>query len=180
MVNEDITCGYNAMIFSKLGCPTECQTPSTSGHLCNGHGICDYDTSQSVARCFCDTNWVGHHCFEQGSTGLPPKQSYAGNIAGGFFGGIFTGLALVAIWGFVLSKVRWRVHLTPHAALCYIFAFHAETRGIFLRGLLRNFRRGFWRLLSCSCARRGHGGLRLPRKGGSSSPVWLLRTSFLG
>lgn len=106
MVNEDVTCGYNAMIFSKLGCPTECQTPSTSGHLCNGHGICDYDTTQSVARCFCDTNWVGHHCYEQGTTGLPPKQSYAGNIAGGFFGGIFTGLALVAIWAFVLSKVR--------------------------------------------------------------------------
>lgn len=80
----------------------QCPFTGIPNKLCGGHGLCDWDTSQNAARCFCNQGWSGADCMTQGDKGLPPPISYAGNVAGAFFGGLFAGLVLVL--GFVAFK----------------------------------------------------------------------------
>lgn len=101
-VIEDVQCGYHIMVYSRAGCPEQCPFVGIPNKLCGGHGLCDWDTSQNAARCFCNAGWSGPDCMTAGDKGLPPAKSYAGNVAGAFFGGLFTGLILVV--GFVAVK----------------------------------------------------------------------------
>lgn len=102
LILEDVTCRYSAFIYSRAGCPLQCPFATApgrfgAGHLCAGQGICDYDFSASTARCFCDKGWSGADCTQSGDKGLPPPPSYGGNIAGGFFGGIALGAAVLLV-----------------------------------------------------------------------------------
>jgi hypothetical protein len=101
---QDLQCATPALIFA------EC--PNGFG-ICNGNGVCDYDTSIQRARCFCDLGWSGVECDIPGDRGLPPATNYAPDIAGGFFGSIFAGALLAVIGLAVRTKVR-QLHTHTH------------------------------------------------------------------
>lgn len=96
-VFEDVTCGYHALIYSRVGCPVECPVvaqPGTNNRLlCAGQGLCDWDSDKSTARCFCDNGWGGAECTTPGGAGAPPVSWPA--LGGTIVGGIVLGLALV-------------------------------------------------------------------------------------
>lgn len=116
IVEEDVFCGYHAVIKTFAACPRECPRGGPSSVVCSNNGICGYDQTAGKAKCFCNKGWSGPDCLTQGDKGLPPPPSYAGNIAGGFFGGLFGGLAAAVGFFMVKSKVRrfvWAWQLQP-------------------------------------------------------------------
>lgn len=102
-VAEDTMCQYNAFIFDINACPLECPRTRPTYKTCSGLGVCDFDRSQGVSRCFCNAGSSGSDCKMLGDAGAPAPPSYGGNIAGGFFGGIFTGIAVVLAYFFYKS-----------------------------------------------------------------------------
>lgn len=44
---------------SPAGCPVACQTGKT---VCNGNGLCAYDTDAKTSSCFCNTGVSGPQC----------------------------------------------------------------------------------------------------------------------
>lgn len=109
-VLELTDCEYHVVIRSKYGCPVQCPiaTPPNSyiSGICAGHGVCDYDSTNGYAKCFCNEGWSGQDCTQLGDAGLPPKSSHAGPIAGGFFGGLFGGLLIGAAIYYYFVVVR--------------------------------------------------------------------------
>ena len=98
-VFEDITCGYHALLYSRLGCPRECplarkpSAPFGQSRVCGGQGLCDYDTDKGLARCFCDQGWGGADCTSAGGAGAPPVSYPA--LGGTIIGGIIMGALLL-------------------------------------------------------------------------------------
>jgi hypothetical protein len=98
-VFEDITCGYHALLYSRVGCPRECplvrkpSAPFGQARVCGGQGLCDYDTDKGAARCFCDSGWGGADCTSAGGAGAPPVSYPA--LGGTIIGGIVLGVALL-------------------------------------------------------------------------------------
>lgn len=58
-VREENTCDYRVQVPSLAGCPLECQTGK---NLCNGHGVCGYNTDAQRSQCYCFNNWAGARC----------------------------------------------------------------------------------------------------------------------
>jgi len=58
-VNEINNCEYSVTMYSIAGCPLECLT---GGSLCNGHGVCGFNTDLQKSQCYCYTNWAGDRC----------------------------------------------------------------------------------------------------------------------
>lgn len=94
-VAEDVDCGYRIMVQTSWACPQQCPLGGFGGRLCSARGICDWDAVARTPRCFCDQGYSGADCSIRGDKGAPPVPTYGGNIAGGFFGGVFAGAALV-------------------------------------------------------------------------------------
>ena len=46
---------------SIYGCPLEC--PTANRHLCNAHGLCRYDDTLGIPRCFCDDFYLCNDCY---------------------------------------------------------------------------------------------------------------------
>lgn len=105
LVLEQLSCAYNAFFHSRAGCPLQC--PFLNNKLCAGNGVCDMDWSLNAPRCFCDVGFSGSDCTTPGDKGLPPPPSYGGNIAGGFFGGMFATVGLLVIY------VAYLAHVSP-------------------------------------------------------------------
>lgn len=59
---EPAHCVYTVTMPTVYGCPVECPIGGESRRLCGGHGICGYDQTNSVAKCFCDTGYGGLAC----------------------------------------------------------------------------------------------------------------------
>ena len=104
-------CSQTAIFYADAACPAECPVVTTAGppaiyrKLCGGHGVCDYDQSNLVARCFCNQGWSGRDCMSLGDKGLPPAKSYSGSIAGAFFAGIFGGAIVLVAGLYARGKV---------------------------------------------------------------------------
>lgn len=45
---------------SIVGCPSECRTGPTT--LCNGHGVCGFNTDAKKSQCYCYTGFTGQSC----------------------------------------------------------------------------------------------------------------------
>lgn len=58
-VSEVNNCEYSATMYSIAGCPLECLT---GGAMCNGHGVCGYNSDAMQSQCFCYSNWGGDKC----------------------------------------------------------------------------------------------------------------------
>ena len=58
-VLEANVCDYRVQLKSLAGCPTACITGST---LCNGNGICGYNTDAKRSQCFCNAGASGAQC----------------------------------------------------------------------------------------------------------------------
>jgi hypothetical protein len=58
-VVETNTCDYRVQLKSLAGCPTACITGNT---LCNGNGICGYNTDSQRNQCFCNAGANGAQC----------------------------------------------------------------------------------------------------------------------
>jgi hypothetical protein len=67
-VYETNSCDYRIQLRSVAGCPSVCQTGAT---VCNGKGICGYDTDNKVSACFCNSGFSGAQCGA--SAAAPPK-----------------------------------------------------------------------------------------------------------
>lgn len=102
IVTEDTTCHYYAFIYHRAACPVQC--PAPFGAVCGNKGVCDFDVSQDVARCFCNTGASGSNCQTIGDKGLPAPPSYGGNIFGAFIGGLLLGLA--GVLGYYYYKAK--------------------------------------------------------------------------
>ncbi len=50
---------------SVAACPTQCRT---GGSLCNGNGVCGYNTDALRSQCFCYNGFSGSMC----ASGAPP------------------------------------------------------------------------------------------------------------
>lgn len=74
--------------------------------MCSGNGVCDYDTSKSKARCFCDLGFSGSSCDVSGDKGLPPSTNWAPVITGGFFGSLFGGIIIAMACLALRTKAR--------------------------------------------------------------------------
>lgn len=58
-VREENVCDYRVQLPSLAGCPLECQT---GGNLCNGHGVCGFNTDAGRSQCFCYSGWADAKC----------------------------------------------------------------------------------------------------------------------
>lgn len=58
-VLEANVCDYRVQLKSLAGCPTACITGSS---LCNGNGICGYNTDAKRSQCFCNAGASGAQC----------------------------------------------------------------------------------------------------------------------
>lgn len=58
-VREENTCDYRVQIPSLAGCPLECVTGS---NLCNGHGVCGFNSDAQRSQCYCYGGWAGGRC----------------------------------------------------------------------------------------------------------------------
>ena len=58
-VVEANTCDYRVQLKSLAGCPLVCITGST---MCNGNGICGYNTDTQANQCFCNSGFSGAQC----------------------------------------------------------------------------------------------------------------------
>ena len=61
-MREPEHCQYHASIRSVHGCPKEC--PTTGNGLCDGHGHCAWDGTNSKAHCYCNQGHRGADCSE--------------------------------------------------------------------------------------------------------------------
>jgi hypothetical protein len=64
-VQEPSHCQYHAEMRSIYGCPRECGV--TGNGLCDGHGYCAWDNSDSSAHCYCNEGWSGSDCASTAS-----------------------------------------------------------------------------------------------------------------
>lgn len=63
IITEDAdkaACHYRMELNSVWGCPTQCGIYNNA--LCNDRGICSYDFSNNVPKCFCYSNFQGDGC----------------------------------------------------------------------------------------------------------------------
>lgn len=102
IVMEDTTCHYHAFIYTRAACPIQC--PAPFGAVCGNKGVCDYDATNEVSRCFCNSGVSGPSCQVVGDKGLPAPPSYGGNIFGAFVGGLLLGLA--GVLGYYYYKAK--------------------------------------------------------------------------
>ena len=58
-VYEENTCNYRIILPSIMGCPTQCLTGT---NLCNGHGVCGYNSDAKRSQCFCFSGWGDGMC----------------------------------------------------------------------------------------------------------------------
>ena len=69
VVLESDMCTYDIFVNTASGCPLECPfvpNPTTSEpNLCNGHGVCGFDSEGGKARCFCNGGYSGPDCTLQ-------------------------------------------------------------------------------------------------------------------
>lgn len=99
-VVEDVACRYHIILRGRVGCPTECPRVQSSGigshaRVCNGTGVCRYNSKKQTPQCYCDQGWSGPDCTKKvssSSSQSTTKKSTKGSIVGGLFGGIFLGL----------------------------------------------------------------------------------------
>jgi hypothetical protein len=63
-VYETNSCNYRIQLRSVAGCPAVCQTGRS---VCNGNGICGYDTDNKVSTCFCNAGFSGAQCAAAGA-----------------------------------------------------------------------------------------------------------------
>ena len=57
-------CHYRMELNSVWGCPVQCGIYNNA--LCNNKGICSYDFSNDIPKCFCYSNFHGDGCqFDQ-------------------------------------------------------------------------------------------------------------------
>jgi len=101
VMDESAHCEYDITIKSEYACPTQCGFGGTHS-MCGGHGVCGYDTDNSVARCFCNEGYSGPGC-DQGGTAQETLQGY-GPILGLL---IFVVIALVGLVVAVLGLWRY-------------------------------------------------------------------------
>lgn len=47
-------------IDSSIGCPLQCKV--TNEKVCSGNGICQYDETNKIPKCFCYEGWFGEDC----------------------------------------------------------------------------------------------------------------------
>lgn len=66
-VEEVGYCSYEVFLRTAYGCPVEC--PIINNQLCNGHGICGYNTDSNRAACYCNVGWAGIGCDSEASSG---------------------------------------------------------------------------------------------------------------
>ena len=89
-------------------------SPTPLDSPCSGSGVCGYDATNRKAKCFCNEGWGGPFCGDPAIPLSPPLKSWAGNIAGGFFGGLLVGAAGVLAYN-TYTSVRgggdWRAGL---------------------------------------------------------------------
>ena len=62
-MREPEHCQYHASIRSVHGCPKEC--PTTNNGLCDSHGHCAWDYTNSKAHCYCNSGRGGADCSEK-------------------------------------------------------------------------------------------------------------------
>ncbi|KAA0150539.1 hypothetical protein FNF28_07243 [Cafeteria roenbergensis] len=100
-------CHYKIWLDTASGCPTQC--PIVSGHLCSGHGVCDFDTTSKQPRCFCNEGFQGNSCSD-------PVVVQSGLSAAGMvliFVSIFLVFFLVVLY-YLWRKIR-SLRLDPNA-----------------------------------------------------------------
>jgi hypothetical protein len=94
LVVESSLCAYDVAIRGIHGCPSQCIPDVNSDLLCNGQGVCGWDTYSNAASCFCYTGYSGPQCTSLGDQGSPHPTGHPDMVVGGFFGGIFAGLVV--------------------------------------------------------------------------------------
>ena len=57
IVEEDVFCGYHALIKTAVGCPLECPVAGPSRTVCANNGVCGYDKTGGYAKCFCNKGY---------------------------------------------------------------------------------------------------------------------------
>lgn len=64
----DGSCKYRMILPSIAGCPQQCITNlgnnGQPAQICNGRGICGYDSDNKYTKCFCYSGYKGNGCTE--------------------------------------------------------------------------------------------------------------------
>jgi hypothetical protein len=78
LVLEEDKCHYAVSLKTIFGCPTACWTEKDEpSSVCNGKGVCGYDTDRNAARCFCYAGYAGATCDVPATNEKPSSGSSA-------------------------------------------------------------------------------------------------------
>lgn len=109
----DGACKYRMILQSIAGCPTQCITNNGANgqpaQICNGNGVCGYDSDNAYTKCFCYSGWGGAGCT---AAVAPPKGV---SVEGGLLIAVCVVLAgVIFMTGYMFVKLR-KLQIDPAA-----------------------------------------------------------------
>ena len=109
-ITEEYNCFYRMWIQHISGCPRECLTSGETPTVCNGRGVCGFDTDHQESHCFCNDGYAGEKCGSKAK-----DESSKMSTEGVFLVLVVLILvAVVALTGYMLLRLR-RLSVDPAA-----------------------------------------------------------------